>query len=339
MAYYHAPNVWEIVSQAELTTLGEDGGITGWSIVWSWFVSQGLTVLIIATVALILFWVVRTIVPHVVERSVHFSGKDRRAHDHITRRTRTLSNLLVNVAGIVIALIALMTILDKMNIPIAPLLTGAGIIGVAIGLGTQSLVKDLISGIFILVEDQYNQGDVVTVADVTGTVEEVGFRRTVLRDASGTLHSIPNNAITLTSNHTRDLSRVNLDLPVDYDTDLDCAMGIINRVGEELAKDDRFGKFITSSPKALRINGFANSGIEIKITGETLPGSQWEVSGELRRRIKQAFDVEGIGIHWPHVKLYLAGNAGFTCCDCQRPVLSGATFCPSCGTAIRRVSA
>ena len=314
-----------------------DGEISFWDS-GNWFMSQGLPILITIVMAIILFWAVRVFVPRIVKHSVRLGGKDKRANDHITKRASTLGNLLANAAGTVIVLLALMTILDKLKIPIAPFLTGAGIVGVAIGLGAQSLVKDLISGIFILAEDQYNQGDVVAVAGVTGTVEEVGFRRTVLRDTSGTLHSIPNSAITLTSNYTRDLSCINLDLPVDYGTDLDRAMSIINRVGEGLAKDSYFGGLILSPPKALRVNKFADAGIEIKITGDTTPGSQWEVEGEFRRRIKQAFDAEAIEIIWPRVKLCLAGNAGSVCSACQRQIIPGAAFCQSCGALIRPAS-
>ncbi|MCL2149572.1 MAG: mechanosensitive ion channel [Dehalococcoidia bacterium] len=335
VAYLSLPAVRMVAWQTEVIVPIDGGEALSGGTGWGWFMNQALPILSIAAVALILFWAVRVAVPRVVERSMHFSGKNKRARDHIARRTHTLSNLLVNTAGVAIALIALMTILDKLNVPIAPLLTGAGIAGVAVGLGAQSLVKDLISGIFILAEDQYNRGDVVEVAGVTGMVEEIGFRRTVLRDTSGTLHTIPNSAITLTSNYTRDLSRINLDLPVDYGTDLDRAMDIINRVGEELAKDSRFGKSIISPPKALRVNNFADSGIEIKVVGDTAPGSQWEVAGEFRRRIKQAFDTEGIEISWPRVKLYLVGNTNHACPRCQRLVPHGATACPGCGTAIR----
>ena len=324
--------------QTETIVSMEDSNVLSGGALWDWFLHQGLIVISIIAVALILFWVARVLIPHAVERSVRFSDRDKRARDHITRRAHTLSNLLVNVTGVVIALIALMTILDKLNIPIAPLLTGAGIIGVAVGLGTQSLVKDLVSGVFILVEDQYNKGDVVAVAGVTGTVEEVGFRRTVLRDSSGTIHNIPNSAITLTSNHTRDRSNINLDLLVGYGADLDRTMDIINRVGEELSKDNYFGKLILTPPKALRVNNFADFGIEIKIVGDTAPGCQWDVAGEFRRRVKQAFDAEGMGIHWPYTKLYMAGSAGHICHKCGRPTPPEAVFCPSCGIAILPVN-
>jgi len=315
---------------AGIVALVDEGEVFFWDASWEWFLIHGIPILAIVAIALVLYWVARLAIPHVVERSVRFSGKDKRAGEYITRRVHTLSNLLVNVTGIAIGIIAMMTVFDQMNIPIAPLLTSAGIVGIAIGLGAQSLVKDLISGVFILMENQYNRGDVVTVAGVTGTVEEVSLRRTVLRDSNGTLHSIPNSAISLTSNYTRDLSRINLDLPVGYDTDLDLAMNTINRIGEELAKDKRFRKLILSPPRALRINNFANSGIEIKVTGDTAPGAQWEVAGEFRRRIKQAFDAEGIEIPWPHVKIHLAGEPIKSCPNCQRRLPQGATRCLEC---------
>ncbi|MCL2140124.1 MAG: mechanosensitive ion channel [Dehalococcoidia bacterium] len=298
---------------------------------WEWFMNYGLPIVIIVVVAIILFLVVRKIIPKILEGSIHISRKDKRAREHIARRTRTLSNILVNVVGIVIAIIALAMVLDKLNIPIAPLLTGAGIVGIAVGLGAQSLIKDLISGIFILVEDQYNYGDEVAVAGVRGEVIEVGFRRTVLRDSSGTVHNIPNSAIVLTSNYTRGVARINLDLPVDYGTDLDHAMSVINRVGEEMAQEKHFKKRILSPPRALRVNNFADSGIEIRVTGDTAPGSQWEVTGEFRKRIKKAFEMEGIEIPWPHIKLHIAEGLSQACNSCHLPMPVGAAFCPKCG--------
>ncbi len=327
--------IWAPLLPAEAGSPTEEVEVLFWDTTWEWFLIHGIPMLAIIAVAFVIYWAARFAIPHVVERSVRLSGKDKRAGDYAAKRAQTLSNLLVNVMGIVIGLIALMTVLDQMNIPIAPLLTSAGVVGIAIGLGAQSLVKDLISGIFILMEDQYNRGDVVTVAGVTGTVEEVSLRRTVLRDSNGTLHNVPNSAITLTSNFTRDLSRINLDLPVDYGTDLDRAMSIINRVGGELAKDSYFGKLVLSPPIALRVNNFATSGIEIKVTGDTTPGSQWEVAGEFRRRIKLAFDAGGIEIPWPHVKIHLAGESNQVCPKCQHRLPAGFAFCLSCGVDAR----
>jgi hypothetical protein len=173
---------------------------------------------------------------------------------------------------------------------------GAGIAGLAVGFGAQNLVKDTINGLFILVENQYGKGDVVNIAGVGGLVEDVNLRRTVLRDLDGAVHSIPNSEVTKSSNLTRGWSRVNMNIGVAYGEDLDRVMGVIDRVGQELEKDPDFGPMILSAPHALRVDAFGESGIEIKILGETQPIRQWDVTGELRRRLKKAFDEEKIEI-------------------------------------------
>ena len=144
----------------------------------------------------------------------------------------------------------------------------------------------------------------VEIAGISGTVEEVNLRRTVLRSLDGVLHTIPNGAITTSSNYTRDWSRVKLDVPVAYGEDMDKVFTVINRVGNELATDEYFSKLIKTPPQVLRVQNFGDSGIDIRILGDVRPMMQWEVTGELRKRLKKAFDEEGIEIPWPHVKLY-----------------------------------
>jgi len=199
-------------------------------------------------------------------------------------------------------------ILSEVDVPIAPALAGFGIAGVAIGFGAQYLIKDLIAGTFILLENQYRVGDWIMVADINGLVEEVHLRKTVLRDFDGTVHHVPNGEIRVASNYTRKFSRINLDISVAYNTDLDHAMEVINRVGDELAADEHWGKLIKGAPRALRVNNLGASGIDIKILGNVDPMQQWAVMGELRLRLKKAFDAEGIEIPWPHTKVYF-GNS------------------------------
>lgn len=218
----------------------------------------------------------------------------------IEKRSETLTHVVYRTAWAVGIAAAVLTILPELGINIAPLLAGAGIVGLAIGFGAQNLVKDTLNGIFIMVENQYSQGDVVSIAGIAGLVEDVNLRRTVLRDLDGTMHFIPNGEATTTSNLTKGWSRVNLNVGVAYGEDLDRVMAVIDRVGEELAKDPDFGPLILTPPKSLRVDGFGDSGIDIKILGDTQPKSQWEVTGELRKRLKRAFDEEGIEIPFPH---------------------------------------
>jgi len=153
-------------------------------------------------------------------------------------------------------------------------------------------------------ENQYRVGDVARVADITGMVEYITLRKTVLRDLDGIVHHVPNGEIRTASNYTRHFARVNLDISVAYGTDLDHAISVINRVGKELAEDEEWRKVIKSPPQVLRVNNLGDSGIDIKILGDVKPMEQWAVMGQLRLRLKKAFDDEGIEIPWPHTKVY-----------------------------------
>jgi small conductance mechanosensitive channel len=153
-------------------------------------------------------------------------------------------------------------------------------------------------------------GDVVKVADVVGLVEDINMRKTVLRDLDGIVHHVPNGEIRVASNYTRHFARVNLNIPVAYDTDLDYAIEVINRVCKEMAEEERWKKVIQTVPQVLRINELGDSGIDIKILGEVKPSEQWNVMGELRLRLKKAFDEEGIEIPWPHTKVYFGNKPG-----------------------------
>jgi len=301
---------------------------------WSWFLERGIRILVIIGIGYLLYLLDKVILPPLVSRSTKARGKGRRAQMEVEKRAQTLSRLFTQTIGIIIITITLLIILSELGVNIAPLLAGAGVAGIAIGFGAQHLIKDLINGIFILVEDQYNVGDVVRIAGVAGLVEHINLRRTVLRDLDGIVHSIPNGEITTSSNYTKEWSRVNLDIPVAYGEDLDHCFEVINRVGRELASDEVFGHLITSAPQALRVQNFGDSGIEIKILGETKPLKQWAVTGELRKRLKKAFDEEDIEIPWPHVKLYFGESKtgkDIICSACSSPNPPGSRFCANCG--------
>jgi moderate conductance mechanosensitive channel len=223
------------------------------------------------------------------------------------KRSDTLISVIVTTLQIAIIFILFLMILSELGTNITAILTGAGVLGIAIGFGAQSLVKDVIAGLFIIMENQYRKGDVVKIAGTSGVVEEINLRRTILRDLDGIAHVIPNGEIRVASNFTKVWSRVNLNISVSYGTDLDKAMEVINEVGKELASDPKWAPDILTPPKVLRVDNLGSSGIDIKILGETKPIRQWDVMGELRLRLKRAFDREGIEIPWPHTKVYF-GN-------------------------------
>jgi small-conductance mechanosensitive channel len=279
----------------------------------AWLLSRGIHILVIIGLAYLFYMIVKALSPPILERLVKARGKGRRARSEHAKRAQTLSSVLTQATAILISIIALFMILSEVGLNITPLLAGAGVAGIAIGFAAQNFIRDLIGGFLIIFENQFDVGDVIKVADVTGGVEEVNLRRTLLRDLDGVLHIVPNGEIRVASNYTMMWSRVNLTISVAYKEDLDRVMAVIRRVWEETAEDPIWGpKFISKTPWILRVNEFGDSGIDIKVVGETKPMMQWDVMGELRRRIKRVFDEEDIEIPWPHIKLYMgdrpAGN-------------------------------
>jgi small conductance mechanosensitive channel len=161
-------------------------------------------------------------------------------------------------------------------------------------------VRDWLAGIFVVLENQYNQGDVVRIAGVEGVVEDFSLRRTTLRDLDGTVHTVPNGQIIVASNLTRLWARVNLDVSVAYDTEIDRATAIINRVGEELHADAEWGPRLLEAPRVIRVSSLADSAVTLKVLGQVQAAQQWAVAGELRKRILAAFVRERIEIPFPH---------------------------------------
>jgi small conductance mechanosensitive channel len=199
-------------------------------------------------------------------------------------------------------------ILQEIGIPIGPLLAGAGIIGIAVGFGGQYLIKDLISGFFIFMENQYRIGDVVSFNDTSGLVEDITLRITTLRDMDGTVHHIPHGEITKVSNMSKYFARVNLNIGISYNSDIEHVIRVVNQIGLEMSEDPIWKEAIINPPQFLRIDNFADSSIIIKIVGDTQPLKQWDVTGELRKRIKITFDKEKIEIPFPQLVVHQYNN-------------------------------
>jgi len=267
--------------------------------VYDWLGSDGARVFAIVAVAVAIDIALHRIIPRALRLTVERQMKGREGEE-VEQRVDTLASVFTAGGRVIIVLVTLLTLMPLAGISIGPLLAGVGILGLAVGFGAQSLVKDVISGLFILLDNQYSKGDVVTVGGISGLVEDVGIRRTVLRDLDGIVHYIPNGEIAVASNFTQEYSRVNLNVGGSYSEDLDHVMRVIDRVGEEMAADPKWAPAIISPPKSLRVDNLGDSGIEIKVVGDTKPIKQWEVMGELRKRIKKAFDDEGIEIPYPH---------------------------------------
>jgi small conductance mechanosensitive channel len=273
----------------------------------NWLKDPGKWIAMLGVVGLALVLLATAAIPKIIEKSVQRSRGDQ-TEEEVRKRTETLSGVLVaSLQAVILAVVAFM-MLDKLGLNIAPVIAGVGVVGIAIGFGAQSLVKDYIGGLFILLENQYRKGDVVKIADASGLVEDINLRRTLLRDMDGVVHSVPNGEIRVASNLTKGWSRVNLNIGVGYGTDLEKAIAVINRVGKELAEDPAWSALILKPPQVLRVDNLGDSAIDIKILGDTKPMQQWAVTGELRLRLKKAFDEENIEIPWPHMKVYF-GNA------------------------------
>jgi moderate conductance mechanosensitive channel len=286
-----------------LARLGiETASVTGWMTEHGWRIAL-IVVLSVAIVAAAGRFIPRLVASSIARRT----GESEPEHK---KRADTLSRVLVNAGQVIVILIAAFMLLAELDINITPILAGVGVVGIAIGFGAQSLIKDLIAGLFIILENQYRVGDVVRISDVSGLVEDINLRRTVLRDLDGMAHVVPNGEIRVASNLTKEWSRVNFNVSVAYSEDLDHVISVINGVGKELASDPVWAPSILTPPQALRVDKLADSGIEIKILGDTKAMQQWSVMGELRRRLKKAFDEEGIEIPWPHTKVYF-GNSPY----------------------------
>jgi moderate conductance mechanosensitive channel len=269
-----------------------------------WFKQHGVRILFIIVFSAMLYLALRKAIPramHLAMGKRNWSSKTKEEQD---KRLKTLSRVFVITCGILILVIALFMILSELGVNIGPLIAGFGIVGVAVGFGAQYLIRDLIAGLFIIMENQYNVGDVVKIGNISGLVEEINLRRTVLRDLDGIVHFVPNGESGIVSNFTKEWSRVNLNISVSYNTDLDHAIAVINRVCKEMAEEPAWKEAIIKTPQVLRVDNLGDSGIDIKILGDTKPIMQWDVMGEMRKRLKNAFDKEGIEIPWPHMKVY-----------------------------------
>jgi len=276
-----------------------------------WFLDHGIRIFAIILVGWFVYKILGVIMPTFIRRYVTQKGKKRRTKGYIEQRSKTLGRIVTQAVGLFLLTIVLFMIISELGVDITPLLAGAGVAGIAIGFAAQNSIRDFIGGFVIMMEDHYNVGDIVKVVDITGEVEEIGLRRTVLRDLKGILHVIPNGEIRVSSNYTRSISRAFFEVGVAYKEDLDRVMALVRKTWEELAKDpDWEGQIISKTPWLLRVEEFGDSGIIIRAVGDTRPMAQWPVLGELRRRIKRVFDEEGIEIPWPHIKLYMGEEKG-----------------------------
>jgi small conductance mechanosensitive channel len=267
----------------------------------AWLTTSGIKIIGIVIGLVILSQISRWSVKW-VERLI--PEKDPLHAAEVKKRAQTLGNTLRDALWVVFSFVALLMILGELGIQLGPLLATAGIGALAIGFGAQSLVKDVINGFFIILENQYRIGDAIDVAGVSGLVESLTLRRTVLRDLEGRVHIVPNGEIKIVSNLSKEWARSVLDIGISYREDLDRIIALLSRIGKEMESDERFKEVLLEPVQILGVERLGESQLVIRMAVKTAPLKQWEVSRELRKRIKNRFDEEGIQTPYPHRILF-----------------------------------
>ena len=291
-----------------------------------WAVDKPLTIIVVLLAGFIASRVMRKTITHFGERLTDerqsralaqlqkIKGKvkagkvlrDEQAELRTKARTETLTSVLSSIANLAIWTVVVLMALGEIGVNLGPLIAGAGIVGVAVGFGAQSIVKDFLSGMFMLVEDQYGVGDSVDVGIASGTVERMTLRTTILRDTNGSVWYVPNGEIARVGNRSQVWSRAVLDVDVAYDTDLRHAQDVMKRVAVELWEDESFTDGdIIEEPQVVGVQNLGIDGITLRLVAKTDPSEQWAVARELRIRLKETFDAEGIQMPFPQRTVWI----------------------------------
>ncbi len=265
-------------------------------------------IVVTITVAVILQVIIRETIQHIVARIV-------KSHNHSSKqeelqREQTLSSIFRTASAVAIWVVVVVVVLYQMHVNVAALLTGAGLVGVLVGFGAQNAIKDYLAGVFIITENQYRVGDIITLyasgANISGLVEDISLRITKLRDLDGNLHIVQNGSGGVVTNRSFTFANVNIDIGVAYDSDLEEVRDILNRVGIEQSDDENWSSKIIEPIQFMRVDAFGPSAVMLKAVGKVKPAKQWEVAGDFRMRIKKAFDTVGVDIPLPQVVIHEA---------------------------------
>lgn len=244
-------------------------------------------------------WLIRRAVER---RHLLMRGWDYRESDE--HRTESITRVLLTAARAIWGLLAFILILGSFGVNLGAILTSVSLVSIAIGFGAQYMVRDYLSGILILTEDQYRVGDSVEINKISGTVEDMRLRLTVLRDGDGTIHHIPNGEIRIASNKSKEFNKINHFVTVGYGSDLRAVFAIIDRIGLEIANEPQWSDFVLEPMHAARVNELGERGVVIKVNGETIPGKGGSVEGEFRLRLMGAFAEAGIEIPYPQIVVH-----------------------------------
>lgn len=259
------------------------------------------------TAILIVAWIVVAVLQRLI-RLFRERLSSRLGDPEQVKRAQTLGRVFRYIVAVVVSLIAGMLVLGELGISVAPILGAAGVVGVAVGFGAQSLVKDYFTGFFILLENQIRQGDVVKVADTAGFVEEVTLRFVRLRDYDGNVHFVPNGLVTTVTNMSRGFAQAVLDIGIAYREDIDEAFGVMREVAARMRADPAYALRIVDDLEVAGVERWDDSAVVLRARLKTAPLEQWSVRREFLWRLKKAFDARGIEIPFPHLTIY-AGEA------------------------------
>ncbi len=262
-----------------------------------------LPILLVALVALVAMWVAGIFVHGIVKTLLDREATEGTAQElsavELKKRMDTIDALATNVIRFFIVVVATLMVLGKLGFDIGPAVAGLGVVGIAVGFGAQTLVRDYLNGMLILIENQFSKGDVVRLAGVAGTVEDFNLRRTTVRDIDGVVHTVPNGEIKVASNLTRVWARINEDVLVAYDTDIDRAIEVVDAVGREMLADPVWKRRVLEAPRVERVEALGEYGVTLKILGSVRATEQWAAGGEFRKRLLAALQANGIEIPRP----------------------------------------
>lgn len=274
---------------------------------WVW------PILLVAVVALVAMWIAGIFVHGIVKTLLDREATEGTAQElsavELKKRMDTIDALATNVIRFFIVVVAALMVLGKLGFDIGPAVAGLGVVGIAVGFGAQTLVRDYLNGILILIENQFSKGDVVRLAGVAGTVEDFNLRRTTVRDIDGVVHTVPNGEIKVASNLTRVWARINEDVLVAYDTDIDRAIEVVDAVGKEMLDDPVWKRRVLEAPRVERVEALGEYGVTLKILGSVRATEQWAAGGEFRKRLLAALQANGIEIPRPQ-RVVLSRDGG-----------------------------
>ncbi len=271
----------------------------------TWLREHGLTILLIIVVSVVAYYLLG-ILTRALSRRIQ--ALDDVEDSELDRRTKTIFRVVHSTGVVIIISTAIMMILTELGVAITPVLASVGFVGLAFGLGAQTLVKDMIAGLFILIEDHYTVGDVVEIGGITGTVEHMTLRATEMRDLYGTVHIIPNGEIRIVANKSRDWSRAIVDVSVTYEEDVDTAVQTLQEIGEAMAEHKMMGLLLQEPAVVTGVEGLEDWAVRLRIMVKTLPNAQWEVQRYLRRQIRLIFEEKGLALAFPRQDVMIVGE-------------------------------